>query len=60
LFNHAVTGSVAHSIRVGNGNAMGGVPSVVGALSDGAHNGGGLNGQDAYSGRIFACSKPNP
>jgi site-specific DNA-cytosine methylase len=42
LFNHAVTGSVAHSIRVGNGNAMGGVPSVVGALSDGAHNGGGL------------------
>ena len=42
LFNHAVTGSVAHSIRVGNGNAMGGVPSVVGALSDGAHQGGGL------------------
>ncbi len=29
-------------------------PEVVGALSDGAHNGGGLNGQDAYSGRIFA------
>jgi DNA (cytosine-5)-methyltransferase 1 len=27
---------------------------VVGTLSDGAHNGGGLNGQDAYSGRIFA------
>ena len=52
LFNHAVTGSVAHSIRVGNGNAMGGVPSVVGALSDGAHNGGGLTDRmltrDAY------------
>ena len=30
------------------------IPEVVGALSNGAHNGGGLNGQDAYSGRIFA------
>lgn len=30
-----------------------GAPDVVGTLSDGAHNGGGLNGQDAYSGRIF-------
>ena len=27
---------------------------VVGCLSDGAHMGGGLNGQDAYSGRIMA------
>jgi DNA (cytosine-5)-methyltransferase 1 len=26
---------------------------VVGTLSDGAHNGGGLNGQDAYTGRIL-------
>lgn len=26
---------------------------VVGTLSDGAHNGGGLNGQDAYSGRVL-------
>jgi DNA (cytosine-5)-methyltransferase 1 len=31
------------------------VPEVVGALSDGAHMGGGLNGQDAYSGRIIPC-----
>ncbi len=30
------------------------VPEVVGALSDGAHHGGGLNGQDAYKGRIFS------
>jgi site-specific DNA-cytosine methylase len=30
---------------------------VVGTLSDGAHNGGGLNGQDAYTGRIFAVSR---
>ena len=30
-----------------------GVPDVVGTLSDGAHNGGGLNGQDAYTGRIL-------
>jgi DNA (cytosine-5)-methyltransferase 1 len=30
------------------------LPTIVGTLSDGAHNGGGLNGQDAYSGRIIA------
>ena len=29
------------------------LPQVVGALSDGAHCGGGLNGQDAYTGRII-------
>lgn len=34
------------------------VPETVGALTDGAHNGGGLNGQDAYSGRIFPCALP--
>jgi site-specific DNA-cytosine methylase len=28
-------------------------PDLCGALTDGAHNGGGLNGQDAYTGRIF-------
>ena len=28
-------------------------PDVVGCLSDGAHMGGGLNGQDAYTGRII-------
>lgn len=33
------------------------IPEVVGALADGAHNGGGLNGQDAYSGRIFAVRR---
>ena len=33
------------------------VPEIVGALSDGAHHGGGLNGQDAYSGRIFAPNR---
>jgi len=27
-------------------------PDLCGALTDGAHNGGGLNGQDAYTGRI--------
>ena len=32
-------------------------PEVVGTLSDGAHQGGGLNGQDAYTGRIFACAR---
>jgi len=35
------------------------IPQTVGTLSDGAHQGGGLNGQDAYTGRIFAVrSKP--
>jgi DNA (cytosine-5)-methyltransferase 1 len=29
------------------------VPDICGCLSDGAHNGGGLNGQDAYTGRII-------
>lgn len=29
------------------------VPDVCGTLSDGAHMGGGLNGQDAYTGRII-------
>ena len=29
------------------------IPQVCGALSDGAHNGGGANGQDAYTGHIF-------
>ena len=29
------------------------LPEIVGTLSDGAHMGGGLNGQDAYSGQII-------
>ncbi len=36
------------------------VPETVGTLNDGAHNGGGLNGQDAYSGRIFAVAGGMP
>ena len=30
-----------------------GIPAVCGTLADGAHHGGGLNGQDAFSGRII-------
>ena len=37
-------------------NLLAFVPEITGALSDGAHHGGGLNGQDAYSGRICAPS----
>lgn len=33
--------------------APGWTPEVCGPLTDGAKNGGGLNGQDAYTGRIF-------
>lgn len=29
------------------------IPEVCGTIADGAHHGGGLNGQDAYSGRII-------
>jgi DNA (cytosine-5)-methyltransferase 1 len=50
--------SVAHSLRAGGFDASEdgigrGIPLTVGALTDGAHNGGGLNGQDAYTGRII-------
>ena len=38
----------------GQTQAVGYVPGITGALSDGAHHGGGLNGQDAYSGRVLA------
>lgn len=38
---------------IGKGVDERGIPRTVGALTDGAHNGGGLNGQDAYTGRIF-------
>ena len=34
------------------------VPETVGALTDGAHQGGGSNGQDAYTGRVFAADTP--
>jgi DNA (cytosine-5)-methyltransferase 1 len=33
--------------------AVGWLPATVGALNDGAHRGGGMNGQDAYTGRVF-------
>jgi len=38
---------------VGEGGAIA-ESDIVGTLSDGAHMGGGLNGQDAYTGRILA------
>ena len=51
-------GLVSHALRADGFDASEdgigrGLPMVVGALSDGAHMGGGLNGQDAYSGRII-------
>lgn len=36
------------------------IPEVTGALSDGAHNGGGLNGQDVYAHRLIAQEVANP
>lgn len=34
------------------------IPEVCGTISDGAHNGGGLNGQDAYTGRVIPAPLP--
>jgi DNA (cytosine-5)-methyltransferase 1 len=57
--------AVAHTLRAeadasedGTGRGTPIVPDVVGCLNDGAHNGGGLNGQDAYSGRIIPWRMP--
>ena len=36
------------------------IPEVCGTLSDGAHMGGGLNGQDAFSGRIIPVEPAYP
>ena len=38
LYNGAIDGDVTHSIRVGNGNAMGGVPSVMQPVDDSLYN----------------------
>ena len=42
--------------RQGTASDAAGGFEVCGTLSDGAHNGGGLNGQDAYTGRILPSS----
>lgn len=39
--------------RVWESNGLMFAPQTVGTLSDGAHMGGGLNGQDAYTGRVL-------
>lgn len=49
---------IAHSLRAEGFDASEdgtgrGIPLTVGALTDGAHMGGGLNGQDAYTGRVI-------
>ena len=49
-----ITNDGVEASMASRGPAAVGVPDVCGTLSDGAHMGGGLNGQDAYSGRILA------
>jgi DNA (cytosine-5)-methyltransferase 1 len=49
-------GGPGHGARSGHAKDSTLIPEIVGALSDGAHCGGGLNGQDAYSGRIIPWS----
>lgn len=45
-------------VHAAAGHIVEALPEVVGALCDGAHMGGGLNGQDAYSGRIIPHAVP--
>jgi len=45
--------STENGSRDGRKNWTSIIPEVCGTLADGAHHGGGLNGQDAYSGRII-------
>lgn len=49
-----ISEAVAYTLDGTGAQGVAHVPSVVGTLSDGAHHGGGLNGQDAYSGRVLA------
>lgn len=53
--SHTLTGveSDASEDGTGRGTPLVAIPEVCGTLSDGAHNGGGLNGQDASSVRIL-------
>lgn len=50
LITHALRAEGFDASEDGTGR---GIPLTVGALTDGAHYGGGANGQDAYSGRII-------
>ena len=50
---HSLRGEGFDASEDGTGRGTPLIPSIVGTLSDGAHNGGGLNGQDAYTGRII-------
>lgn len=49
-----IGGDIAYTLDGTGAQGVSYVPEQVGALSDGAHHGGGLNGQDAYSGRVLA------
>lgn len=54
-------GGAGHGARSGDSKDELIIPCTVGTLTDGAHNGGGLNGQDAYTGRIipaYNCRLP--
>lgn len=52
---HVTNGLDVRAGGADDNEAQGGflIPDLVGALSDGAHHGGGTNGQDAYTGRVF-------
>ena len=61
---HTIIPDVAQPVRTNVYNnsdpgmeARGLIPASGGTISDGAHMGGGLNGQDAYSGRIIPAAR---
>lgn len=53
LVTHSLSADGFDASEDGTGRGTPIIPEVVGALNDGAHFGGGQNGQDAYSGRII-------
>lgn len=57
--SHNTGGIGASNQELFNQRGGGLVPDICGCLSDGAHNGGGLNGQDAYTGRIIPVACPS-
>jgi DNA (cytosine-5)-methyltransferase 1 len=56
LITHSLKADGFDASEDGTGRGTPLVPEVCGTLSDGAHMGGGTNGQDAYTGRIIPAT----
>jgi hypothetical protein len=55
LFNCSLTGDVTMTLKHADGNPAINLPTVVGTLSDGAHNGGGLTAKMPTPGAYSPC-----